>query len=218
MQIYHRAVRLAGWVLDKTNGFLASKSKRKKTCLALLQIGNMGRVTAGAAEQAAQHDARPSSPGAVADGRCAAKRAAMGMLVSLMRHSPQLAAAAADQGGLDAAVACLSEADEETREGAGGQLQGHRRKLWVLSDSLHRGVVHTPRLSGRMPQGQAPMLPLLRRMCPCSVGAGERCGARRAAGRTRVPRRRAAGSDCLPVPRPSVHRPHPKACGRLCAG
>lgn len=48
-----------------------------------------------------------------------AKRSLMGMLVALMRHSPELAAAAAAQGGLAAAVRGLEDGDAETREGAG---------------------------------------------------------------------------------------------------
>lgn len=79
----------------------------------------MRRTPVAAVEQVPNSDGRPSSASAQADRRYAAKRAAVGMLVSLMRHSPQLAAVAADQGGLEAAVACLGEADAETREGAG---------------------------------------------------------------------------------------------------
>ena len=51
--------------------------------------------------------------------RSASRRAAIGMLVSLARHSAELAGAVAAQGGLQAAVACLQHEDSEVREGAG---------------------------------------------------------------------------------------------------
>lgn len=70
--------------------------------------------------------AAPTTGDAATDRRSAAKRAAvgMGMLVSLTRHSSQLAVAVADQGGLQAAVSCLADTDPEVKEGAGGCL-GH---------------------------------------------------------------------------------------------
>lgn len=107
----------------------------------------MKRAPAAPAEQAHHTDGpdgRPSSPSAMEDRRYAAKRAAVGMLVSLMRHSPHLAAAAADQGGLQAAVACLGDADAETREGAGGQTELSREGAQGALASVACGSIDGP--------------------------------------------------------------------------
>jgi len=76
-----------------------------------LQIARMKEQRAEAAA-AAPEEATP-------ERRFAAKRAAVGMLVSLTRHSAALAGAAVEQGGLEAAIACLAEVDAEVKEGAG---------------------------------------------------------------------------------------------------
>ncbi|KAL4440119.1 hypothetical protein ABPG75_003120 [Micractinium tetrahymenae] len=129
-------------------------------------IGNMQREPAAAAHaEQAPHEGGPSSPSAAADRRYAAKRAAVGMLVSLMRHSPQLAGAAADQGGLQAAVACLGEADAETREGA----------AWALAHA----AAHDEQLAARVCAAGAlpPLVACLRPSSACGDSTFKRVAA-----------------------------------------
>ena len=68
--------------------------------------------------RAVERKAAADPDGAGAEAR-ATRRAVTAMLVSLARHSPELAAEAAAQGGVELAVECLASCDTETRESSG---------------------------------------------------------------------------------------------------
>lgn len=119
-----------------------------------------------------------------------AKRAAMGVMSALTRHSAELAGAVAEQGGLAAAVSCLQNTDGEAKEAAGGVVGTAPR---LQTADMHAGTKHQapvhPEHSAAISASSCSPEPS--NFAHCSLDAGPCGGALQDAGRGNSARWRA---------------------------